>query len=243
MDAVAADVGRDRGEGVPDGRRGEIGDRAVAGDKLGHDLLDPGAPLERQLDLDGDLAPVDDDEPVGPVSLGAPFGGGELAVQLALADPHGAGMPVEDVEAHVCDGGDVREHPGVGAPHGVVDAGREWPRRDSHTNTGSPTSIARPLAQPARSHRERSQRAACDEQPIIRASCGSVTAYCSPTTRSNSRSRGEHLIVPASARRARAGRFAGAGVGSNSCLATEEARGPDLAPRSPRETPVRRAPG
>lgn len=114
--------GLGRGQGTPRRGRGEVGDRPVAGDELGHDLLDPGAAFERQLDLDGDLAAVDDHEAVGAVALTA-AGGGELAVQLALADPLSARMPVEDVQAHVGDRGDVGEHAWVGAPHGVVDPG------------------------------------------------------------------------------------------------------------------------
>jgi hypothetical protein len=125
-------------------------------------------------------------------------------------------MTTKDVQAHVGDGGDVREHPRIGAPHRIVDRGESLPRLVSQTNTGSPTSSARPRAHPARTQRDRSQRAACDEQPIIRASCGSVTAYCSPTTRSNSRSRPEQRTVPASDRRAR-----GAPDGPTWCVEVE----------------------
>ena len=48
------------------------------------------------------------------------------------------------------------------------------------------------------------------------ASCGIVTAYCSPTTRSSSRSRSEQRTVPASERRAR-----GAPDGSALCVEVE----------------------
>ena len=78
------------------------------------------------------------------------------------------------------------------------------PGRVSHTNTGSPTSSARPRAHPARSQRERSQRAACSERPISRANCGTVTANCSPVNRKSAKSRAVALIAPASDRRRRA---------------------------------------
>jgi hypothetical protein len=79
LEAAGADVGRDRGEGAPRRGRGEVGDRPVAGHELGHDLLDSGAALECQLDLDGDVAAVDDDDTVGPVALPASGGRRELA--------------------------------------------------------------------------------------------------------------------------------------------------------------------
>ena len=47
--------------------------------------------------------------------------------------PTRARVPIEDVQAHVGDGGDVREHPGVRAPHRVVDAGERLPApREPH---------------------------------------------------------------------------------------------------------------
>lgn len=127
MDPAAADLGRGRSERALRCLRGEVGNRPVAGDELGHDLLDPSAALESRLDLDGDLAAVDDDEAVAPMALPSSDCISELPVQFALADPRRIGVPVEDVQAHVGDGGDVREHPGIGTPHGVVDARERMP--------------------------------------------------------------------------------------------------------------------
>lgn len=62
---VRDDLGREPLKGAARRGRGEVRDRAVAGDELAHDLLDPGSALERQLDLDGDLAAIDHDEPSG----------------------------------------------------------------------------------------------------------------------------------------------------------------------------------
>jgi hypothetical protein len=56
LNAPATDLRREALQGTSRCRCGEVGHRAVAGDELGHDLLDPGAALERQLDLNGDLA-------------------------------------------------------------------------------------------------------------------------------------------------------------------------------------------
>ncbi|HEV7805021.1 MAG TPA: hypothetical protein VGO80_04335, partial [Solirubrobacteraceae bacterium] len=91
--------------------------------------------------------------------------GTKLAVPLAFAHPRRAGMTIKDVQAHVGDGGNVREHSRVRTPHGIVDASESLaapgePDEDRLAHEQRP-----PASQPARSQRDRSQRAACDEQP------------------------------------------------------------------------------
>jgi hypothetical protein len=73
----------------------------VAGDELAHDLLDPRASPQGQLDFDGDLVSVEDDQPIGPMPPPTVGLGGDFAVKLALADPRRAGMPRRDVQPHV----------------------------------------------------------------------------------------------------------------------------------------------
>jgi hypothetical protein len=89
--------------------------------------------------------------------------------------------------------------PGLGRQSEYSEPAMRWPRRLSHTNTGSPTRTARPRTQPARSQRDRSQRAACKLRPINRASCGSESAYCSPHDPK------QLEVAPAAPRRARVG--------------------------------------
>jgi hypothetical protein len=154
--------------------------------------------VQCQLDLDSDLAPVEHDEPVVAMPLPAAGLGGDLAVQLALADPLLAGMAPSTSSRTSMTAAMCASIPVFGHQTASSMTAMPWPRRVSQTNTGSPTRTARPRAQPARSHRVRSQRAAGAEQSISRASCGSVTAYCSPTIRKSSTSRAEQRTAPAS---------------------------------------------
>jgi hypothetical protein len=106
---------------------------------------------------------------------------------------------------------------------------------------GVEQSSARPRAQPARSQRNLSQRAAWRLRPIKRASCGNESAYCSPTIESSSRSRPLQRSSPASERRRRARAAAFVGANSGAGLIYLQ-RGPQHHgwPPSPNEAPVPR---
>ena len=76
------------------------------------------APLQRQLDLDRDLAARRSPRARPDGDAGAAGSGGALAVQLALAHPRRARVPPRHLQAHVGDRRDVREHARRSARHG-----------------------------------------------------------------------------------------------------------------------------
>jgi hypothetical protein len=125
LDVAERALGGDVGERAVGPGRCEVDDAVVVDAQAGDDLLQAGAALERELDLDrNSLAGVEDG--VGEVGLRSPVGAGagaEAARERAFAFPLAETELVFEQEANVGDGFEVGDEAVVGLPGAKARAG------------------------------------------------------------------------------------------------------------------------